>query len=193
MAGDVEEFLRRLIEKQMGQQPQRPAPQQPQRPAQQRPAQPRQAPAARRPVPRRLKAEIIEDVVEVIDAEPVEAESVARHVSKHLDAGEFQSRTGRMGAGVRQEEAALQSHFKDTFGGGPRVSLNSTSSAATGAATGGAADSSNDAATTAAAAIVSGPSLASQVLNTIGSPNDLRRAFILGEVLRRPDFDKLFE
>jgi len=182
MAGDVEDFLRRLIEKQMAQkqQPQRAAPQ-PQQPAPQRPV-------ARRPVPRRLKAQIIEDVVEVIDAEPVRGESVAQHVSQHLDAGEFQSRSGRLGAGVRDEEAAMQSHFKETFGSGPKGNLSSSTSGVTG----NAPDSSNQAATTAAAAIETGQSLASQVLNTIGSPNDLRRAFILGEVLRRPNFDELF-
>lgn len=183
MAGDVEDFLRRLIEKQLGQkQPQRPAAQPIQRPAPpQRQSPPaRQAPQQqRRPVPRRLQAEIIEEDVEVVDAESVGTESVANHVQKHLDTGEFQSRTGRLGAGVRAEEAELQAHFRQTFGSGPQGALTRTSASVT--------DTAPTAVSSGSAA--GGPSLAAEIRNLIGSPNDLRRAFILGEILRRPDPD----
>lgn len=174
MSGDVEDFLRRLIEKQQAQKPpQRPTPQ---RAARQRPAQqPRSAATPRQPVPRRLAAEVVEDV-EIIDAEPVNQESVARHVATHIDTHEFQTRSGRLGAGVRDEEAALESHFRETFGSGPKGALANTSSSVTDASPGAEAK---------------GPSAASQILGMIASPNDLRRAFILGELLRRPDFDEL--
>lgn len=179
MSGDVEDFLRKLIEKQMGQK-QRPAPQRPV-------AQVRPAPQPlRRPPPRMLEPEIV-DVVEIVDAEPASGAGVSRHVNQHMDTSEYQARTGRLGAGVRAEEAALQSHLKETFGSGPKGQLAKSSTVASDSTSvnGGAAP------TTAAAAAQasSGPTIANQIISMINSPNDLRRAFILGEVLRRPSFD----
>lgn len=188
MGNDVEDFLRKLIEKQMGPQApagRKPAPAQPNRPQQQqRPAAPRPAPRPAPPPPRLtpvLDAQIVDDVVEVVDAEAASGRGVADHVAQHLRTDEFQQRTGQLGAGVLSEEQAVQAHVRQAVGQGPQGALARGSSVSTNS------ESASSHAPMMTVADVA--QIGAGIVGLLRSPRDLRQAFILGEVLRRPEFE----
>lgn len=134
-------------------------------------------------MPQILQAEVIEEV-EIVDVEPVTGDDVAQLVERHLNTTEFQNRTGRLGAGVREEEEANRRHYEQVFGTGPKSALSTTTGMS------GQAPSTSSGPAGGEAGL--GPGihpLAADLFAALSSPRELRRALILGEVLRRPDFD----
>lgn len=125
------------------------------------PSRPAQPPSGRPPL---VAAEIVE-------AEPVTGDDVAEHVQRHLSTSEFTQRAARLGDEVVHAPDDIQQHIADVFGHGPKGRL--TGDKPTVATPG-------DASTTFAPA--------SDFAKLLRSPQDLRMAFIMSEVLRRPEW-----
>ena len=109
--------------------------------------------------------------VEIVEAEPVTGDDVAEHVQRHLSTSEFTQRAARLGDEVVHAPDDIQQHIADVFGHGPKGRL--TGDKPTVATPG-------DASTTFAPA--------SDFAKLLRSPQDLRMAFIMSEVLRRPEW-----
>jgi len=169
---DLEKLLREIAEQQQGQ-PRPPA----QRPAPPRPApqrapqpQPRLAPAgpaSPRPLPSRAAPE----VAEVLDAEIVEAApvrrraAVAKHVEKHLDTSDITGHAAQLGAEVGQADEKVEAHLREKFD--HDLGRISDPEDKAGAAAGAA--------------------FAAQMAQLFRSPQSIQQAFILNEIINRPE------
>ena len=183
MRDEVEEFLRRVAqmraqaEAQARAAQQRPAqpppqPQQPQRPPQQRmPLDPRpQQPPPRLAAPREEVLYLEPADVEVIDAEL--AEGTDRPGSKGYfgSAEKFDQRARKLGAEVDQADDRLDAHLHQVFD-------HQT----------GSIHQSTDQAAAAPSDAKRAGFTAGSIVDLLRSPDNIRNAIILGEILRRPD------
>ena len=177
MRNEVEEFLKRVArmraeaeaQARAGQQ-QRPAPQLPPQPQPPAPS-PQPTPAFAPPQQNLAHASPIE--AEVVNAELADmGDSVARHVTEHLRGAELiAEHTRHLGEEVDQADDKLESHLHQVFD--HQVGRLKTT------ATDYAALAASDAKRTGFTA----GSIAGMLL----SPDNLRNAIILGEILTRPD------
>lgn len=159
MAGDIEEFLRRAAARRAQQQS-------------------RQAPPARRPpAPQAdvIKAEIVEEA-EVVEDDIYQGKSVAEHVARHLQAGEFAQRAAHLGEEVDQSDDRMEAHLQQYF----EHDLGDL-----GARTSAAEQSILDDDDGPPVAAAKEPA-ADDFLAFLADPNALRRAIILREVFERP-------
>lgn len=181
---DLGDLIGKFLEG-LGQGQQRPQPQpaqhrpQPQRPRPDRAERPgaRNAGKGGRPggQPRVASAPPPPEVVaaDIVEVEPVSGDDVAEHVERHLSNSEFRQRAARLGDEVVHAPDDIQQHIADVFGHGPKGRL--TSGKPTVATPG------DTVASTAATP-------AAELAHLLRSPKDLRMAFILSEVLRRPEW-----
>lgn len=167
---DLERLLREIAEQQQGQ-PRRPVPRRvPPQPAPQRPVQPRSAPPRSSPAPP-LPSRSAEEPEEVLDAEIVEAApvrrraTVAKHVEKHLDTSDITGHVARLGAEVGQADEKVEAHLHQKFD--HNLSRISDPEDKAGAAAGAA--------------------FAAQMAQLFRSPQSIQQAFILNEIINRPE------
>lgn len=135
-------------------------------PQQRPPGPPR--PAARRPAPPVVEAEVIPE-------EPG-AEDVATHVSQHISTAEIAQRTAGLGTEVRQADSKIQTHLQSKFG--HRVA--SLDSRAGVAARGGVSAQATDKG-------ARRPATARQLVQMLRNPESVRQAVLLSEILQRPE------
>ena len=172
MARDIEDFLRRAAERRKqqgggGQQPQR----QQQRPAPQRQPPPRQQP------PRRLvieEAQVYEqaDVVEPIPQKPRSV--ISDHVRQYVDSTDIAEHAEHLGERLSQTDERLEARLKRKFGRDisrldDRPSVQDPD-----------------------AEIVVGKevsNVARDLLALFQSPQTMRQAILVSEIMKRPDFD----
>lgn len=165
---DLENLLREIAEQQQGQP--RPAP----RPAPPRPAPPRapqprpapppppQRPLGSRPAP--VDAEVLD--AEIVDAAPVRRRAaVAKHVEKHLDTSDVTARAAQLGAEVGLADEKVEAHLHQKFD--HDVSRISDPEDTAGAAAGAA--------------------FAARIAELFRSPQSIQQAFILNEIINRPE------
>jgi hypothetical protein len=139
---------------------------------QQQPARPQPAPQPRpagpRPRPQRpaapQPAEILD--AEVVDAAPVRRRAaVAKHVEKHLDTSDITAQTSRLGAEVGQADEKVEAHLHQKFD--HPLSRIDDPDDEVGAAAGAA--------------------FATRMAELFRNPQSIQQAFILNEILNRPD------
>ena len=111
----------------------------------------------------------------LVEAEPVTGDDIAEQVERYLDPKSVSSRAERFGEEVALADDHLEAHQRELFGQGPRGGL-----AAKKLGTATAAPP------MASAAAPSG--IAQDVAALMRSPQNLRAAFLLGEILRRPEW-----
>ncbi|MFO0868731.1 MAG: hypothetical protein U0935_07240 [Pirellulales bacterium] len=130
------------------------------------PSRPAQPPSGRPPL---VAAEIVE-------AEPVTGDDVAEYVAQHLDSRRVTEHATHLGEDVARTDQQLASHQRELFGSGPRGRLGKSGpdKSATGEAPQVEQAQQN--------------SIARDIAQLLQSPQELRSAFILGEVLRRPEW-----
>jgi len=162
---DLENLLREIAEQQQGQPrpvAQRPAPQ---RVPQPRPTPPR--PAPQRPLVSRaapVDAEVLD--AEIVDAAPVRRRAaVAKHVEKHLDTSDLTTHAAQLGAEVGLADEKVEAHLHQKFD--HDVSRISDPEDKAGAAAGAA--------------------FAAQIVQLFRSPQSIQQAFILNEIINRPE------
>jgi hypothetical protein len=105
----------------------------------------------------------------LVEAEPVTGDDVAEHVDQHLDSRRVTSRADHFGEDVALADDHLDTHQRQLFGQGPQGGL---------------------AATAAPPVTSSQPThcIVQDVAALLSSPQNLRAAFVLGEILRRPEW-----
>lgn len=165
-------------------------------PQQQRPQRPRpnrgERPAARNkgqagrgganaegrpgPTPQNSMPRSSDDVVsaDIVEVEPVSGDDVAEHVERHLSTADFSQRAARLGDEVVHAPDDIQQHLADVFGHGPKGRLTG--------------DHPTVASPSASGAPTTGAFAAGDLAKLLRSPKDLRMAFIMSEVLRRPEW-----
>jgi len=166
---DLENLLREIAEQQQGQPrpAQRPVPPRPapQRGPQPRPAPPRpalQRPLASRPAP--VDAEVLD--AEIVDAAPVRRRAaVAKHVERHLDTSDVSAHAAQLGAEVGQADEKVEAHLHQKFD--HDLSRISDPEDEVGAAAGAA--------------------FAARIVELFRSPQSIQQAFILNEIINRPE------
>jgi hypothetical protein len=167
---ELENLLREIAEQQ---QPaaQRPAPPRPPQQAQPKPAQrpSSQRPSPHRPSPQRpgasrVPAEVLD--AEVVDAAPVSRRAaVAKHVEKHLDTSDLTASATRLGAKVGQADEKVEAHLREKFD--HQLSRIDDPDDEVGAAAGAA--------------------FATRIAEMFRNPQSIQQAFILNEILNRPE------
>ena len=162
---ELENLLREIAEQQQpaAQQPARPRPAPQPRPAGQRPRP--QRPAASRPgAPQ--PAEILD--AEVVDAAPVSRRAALtnQQVEKHLDTSDITASATRLGAEVGQADEKVEAHLHEKFD--HKLSRIDDPDDEVGAAAGAA--------------------FAARMAELFRNPQSIQQAFILNEILNRPDF-----
>jgi hypothetical protein len=113
---------------------------------------------------------------EPVEAEEVTGDDVAEHVEKHLDPKRVTSRSEHFGEEVALADDHLNAHQRELFGQGPRGRL---------------AASRLGTATSAPPTVLSAAAtncIAQDVAALMRSPQNLRAAFVLSEILQRKDF-----
>lgn len=124
--------------------------------------------------PARVNSPLDAEVIEATAVTPARSvESVADHVSRHLDSSAIASHASQLGDSVAREQQQLSQHVSQALGSGPQGNL------ARGRATGGE---------TVVAQLADSESVAAQIARSLSSPQQIRTAFILGEILKRPEF-----
>ncbi|MBX3415072.1 MAG: hypothetical protein KF708_20480 [Pirellulales bacterium] len=158
LTDEVEEFLRRAAERRRGGQPREVEIVRPE-PRQPPRSRPRPKPVAQRPVV-------------LTDEERIGREPVAQHVEQHLSTTAYEERAAHL-AKVDDADELMQAHLSSVFD--HQVGqLGSTSAPAAGG-------------TSEAAATETSPTALDGLAELLRSPAGLRQAFILQEVLRRPE------
>ena len=112
----------------------------------------------------------------MVEAEAVTGDDVAESVARHLDSSRVTEHAAHLGKEVIQTQDSLAAHQRQLFGSGPKGKL---------------AKSGPDTSTTGTAPTVTtdqSPSAAREIAALFRSPQDLRTAFILSEILRRPEW-----
>ena len=165
---EIEEFLKRAAAMRARQQGAQPAP----------PPQPLAPPTPRvlSPLSARMPTSDVQDA-EVIEAEEVTGDDVSDYVTRHLDSGLFKQRASQLGADVKSADEVIESRLHQTF----EHRLGSL-----GASTARAEDSSLDDDETAAALALAAQSAPMSFAELLRSPQSLRNAIILSEILNPP-------
>lgn len=171
MSGDIEEFLRRAAQRRQSQaQGRAPMPAQP-APPPQRPQR-----AMRLAMPMTALAEVVD--ADIVEAEPVSGDDVSQYVAQHLNTRGFTERAQHLGEATRRSEESLEhdveSHFR-------RSSVKPTGRSKETLVS----EISPDAAVSTAA--IAPPPVGVELQNMFRSPQNIRLAFILGEVFTRPE------
>lgn len=157
----LEDFLRDIAEQQAAQQGrQRPAPRPPVRQL--------------RPAP---KAEPLD--AEIVELEPFQEESVAKHVQRHINTADIRQHTAELGTQVAQESEKRQSQLREKFS----HSVGSIPGAGAGPGPG------RDQQPVPTTALVStaGTTRPSEIVDLLRNPTSIRQAVILNEILTRPE------
>lgn len=177
---EIEEFLKRAAAMRARQQGAAPAapPGQPPMPA---PSASPLTPLSRvAPLPvSRLSTLEVQDA-EVIEADEVSGDDVAEYVTQHLDSTKFSQRASRLGADIKSSDEDIEAHLHQTF-----VHRLGQLGASTSQAEDSILDDEENAARAASRAAASAISIAS-VADMLRSPQSLRNAIILSEVLNPP-------
>ena len=113
---------------------------------------------------------------EIVEVEPVTGDDVAEYVDRHLDSRRVTERASHLGEGFNRAQDEMQKHQRQLFGSGPQGRLAAGSSASSGSTSGEApivaqAEKSN---------------MAKSIGAALRSPDGVKTAFILGEILQRP-------
>jgi hypothetical protein len=113
---------------------------------------------------------------EVLEAEEVSGDDVAAEVQRHLDTSSFQARAQKLASDVRSADEAIESHLHEAF---------EHRLGALGTSTSVAEDSTLDSEENAAKAPPA--STGFNIAALLRSPQDIRNAIILSEVLNPPE------
>jgi len=162
---ELENLLKEIAE---AQQPaaQRPVPPRPQ-PARQPQGRPAAAPQPQRTRPQR-PAQAAADVLdaEIVDAAPVRRRAeVTKHVERHLDTSDITAGTTRLGAEVGLADEKVEAHLHEKFD--HKLSRMDDPDDKVGAEAGAA--------------------FAARIAEMFRSPQSIQQAFILNEILNRPE------
>lgn len=114
---------------------------------------------------------------EVVEAEPVTGDDVAAHVTEYLDSRRVTEGATHLGERVANADDELSAHQRQLFGSGPRSGLAHSPTAGTASGQ------------TTRVERAAESSIAREVVAGLRTPQDIRLAFVLGEVLRRPDWN----
>ncbi|MFM7843119.1 MAG: hypothetical protein ACKPEY_02655 [Planctomycetota bacterium] len=98
-------------------------------------------------------------------------ESVGDHVARHLNNSSIAEHAAHLGESVTREQQQMAQHVSQSLGAGPRGNLGR----------GGAGE-------IVEARLLEPLTLAEQIAQSLSSPQQIRTAFILGEIMKRPDF-----
>lgn len=162
---EIEQFLKRAGQRRGENQPRERAT----RPPESRPRAPKQPPAP----PRQPLREAPVDADVVLVDEP-RRESVADSVEKHLQTGTFEKRAAHLTDDITRAEEQMEEHLQAAFG--RRVGTLAGAPVAKGPVT--------DAPT---AAVEDAPSAAVAFAQILRTPQGMREAIVLGEILARPE------
>jgi hypothetical protein len=168
---EIEEFLKRAAAMRARQQASAPTP--PRQAPPPAPPPPRTTPLA--PLASRMQADLVEEA-EVIDAEELTGSDVSQHVARYLDSGSFRERSSHLGETIKGSDEIIESHLHETF----EHRLGQL-----GATTARAEDSTLDQDEAAAQAALAKPTTF-DLRSLFQSPQNLRNAIILSEVLNPP-------
>jgi hypothetical protein len=183
-------FLKNMLEPQRPQAGPRPpqGPQTPPRPAappsrwgEPVPTRPAQRPAAVPPlVPTNAGTTFRGAMVsaEVVEAEPVTGDDVAAHVAEYLNSRRVTEGATHLGERVANADDELSAHQRQLFGSGPRSGLAHSPTAGTASGQTTRVERATDA------------SIVGEVIAGLRTPQDIRLAFVLGEILRRPEWNE---
>jgi hypothetical protein len=148
--------------------------------------------AARRPKGRTLPGKPVSKPadVEIVEAEPVVGQGldseVADHVSKYLNTSQFSEKASQLGVRVGLADDIMDAHLHDRFDhrlgrlGAAAASVSAGSSGPLGSLGGQQGEAPGG-----ASPLEVPPSVFVRLLQ---SPEDLRRAIVLSEILNRPEF-----
>lgn len=173
---EIDEFLKRAAAMRARQQSAQPSP----------PAAGRQPPppptGSQRPALRRMPQDEIVLDAEVVQADAVSGDQIANYVSRHLDTGLFRERSSHLGEAVKSTDEAIESHLHATFE--HRLGqLGGTTSRAEDSSL----DEDENVASAAALAVLRRTDTATMDFQAlIRSPQNLRNAIILAEILNPP-------
>ena len=112
------------------------------------------------------------------DADARQGATVAAHVQQHLRPGEVGRNAASLGNSLAQADERMESHLQSTFDhrvgqlGGVQARVEQGTDAAYWSG-----------------ATQTGPPVLERLHELLDSPQDIRAAFLLSEILRRPDFD----
>ena len=138
-----------------------------------------QAPAQRQVVKQIVDADVVEDA-EIIEADEVVAEDVARHVARRLDTSRIEKHVSQLGAEIDRSDDVMEAHLQDAF----QHKLGDL-----GARTAAAEESVLDDDAKQKGSPSAPPAQMPQVdiLGMIRRPQELRIAIVLNEILTRPE------
>lgn len=165
MSDEIEEFIRRAAERRkqtQGQGQRKPAT---------RPQESQPQPAQQRPRPRLAQPEVVE--AEIVSAEVVE--HVSGYVAQHLSSQQFTERASHLGEETALADDKMEAHLHQKFDHQIGRLAPSTLDKQSAAATAGAAPT------------VSYISSSADLANLLRSPQSIRNAIILSEILNRPE------
>jgi hypothetical protein len=126
-----------------------------------------------------VEADVVEDA-EVVQADDVSGEDVAKHVARHLDTSGIVSHATHLGADIDQADDVMDAHLRDVFehrlGDLPGRSIAAKKSVL------------DDKKGQAKAQEPADKMPGIDVRDMLKRPQDLRSAIILSEILRRPEY-----
>jgi len=160
MAGDIEDFLRRAAQRRQ---------QKSASSSQQQPPLPRQ-----RQLERAVEPEIIVEAVEVVEPDILRGETVAQHVTEHIESSGFGERLSHLGEEVDRSDDRMEAHLHEVF----EHELGQL-----GTQTSVAEDSTLDDDST----VTKPEEPALDILSMLSKPDSIQNAIILSEVLNRPE------
>jgi hypothetical protein len=162
---EIEQFLKRAGQRRgEGQQRERAS-----RPPESRPRAPKQPPAPPRPSLRETPVD-----ADVVSGDESRRDSVAASVEKHLQTGTFEKRAAHLADDITRADQQMEQHLQEAFN--RRVGTLAGTPVASAPVT--------DAAT---APVEDTPSAAAAFAQILRTPQGMREAIVLGEILARPE------
>ena len=171
MARDIEEFLRRAAERRKKQLKQKQGGEAGQQQQQRQP--PAQRPARAQQPPRRLV--ISDDQVEVVRnrKQDLRDESVTQHVARHLDSSSITEHASHLAENLEQADERLEERLHEKFDHD----------------LGSLRDSARQEHVAPVVTVQTISPMANDLIEMLKSPQTVRQAIIIAEVLKRPNFD----
>lgn len=126
-----------------------------------------------------VDADVVEDA-EILEADVVPGEDVAQHVARRLDTSNIGQRATQLGVNVDQSDDIMEAHLHQVFEHQLGDLGARTSRAAVSILDDDDRQSTRPPSTPA-------PTTAIAISEMLRSPQDLRNAIVLSEILRRPD------
>jgi len=145
-------------------------------------ARPPVAPVRPTPQPARLVELAEVEDAEVVEAEEVSGDDVAELVNRHLDTGAFRERASHLGESVKSADEGFESHLHQTF----EHRLGSLGASTSAAEDSVLDDDENQAKAANAKDSVKRAESSQEILTLLRSPQALRNAIIMAEIITPP-------